>query len=938
MDDSGNHRTGPKSAWLKRYLPLTLTVCIGVALSFLLFGLMRHWETRRIEADFHDVSADRSSIIGYNIRTRLLSLNAIGALCDASNEVGREEFRIFVASNVVNESGAEELQWAPRVMAADREEFEAAARREGMADFQIVERSEQGSIVPAARRKQYFPIHFSPNPSGSRRADRNRQGFDLASDPLYTEAIGRACDSGKLTVTGRTPLENHAPEQFGIAAILPVFQHDLPHDTVGSRQENLAGFVVGVFRMLNIVTSGLAPMDPRGVNITILDESAPEGQRFLCHYSSRIAGEATSRYDVEPNIEWTHVAKLDVDGRRWVALCTPTPTFFATRRTWRPWDMLAGGLILTQLLAALVFVSMSRKEQTERLIRQRTSQLSQSEERFRKMAGATQDAIIMMDPKGKISFWNEAATRIFGYSQEDALGRDLHLLLAPSRYHESHKQHFPEFARTGTGPAVGRVLELQGVNSSGEELPIELSLSSVMLNNEWHAIAVIRNIAERKRIERELQGYTQALEAANTSLAAMNETAKTATQAKSQFLANMSHEIRTPLTAILGFADVLLDSVEKQRDIEAAHTIRRNSRHLLRLINDILDLSKIEANRLEMEFMDCSPTNIVADVISLMRVRSDAKQLALDLDYQGPIPATIRSDPTQLRQILVNLLGNAIKFTDSGSVRLTTRLVQEAGQPPRLALSVSDTGKGMAEREMERLFQPFVQGDMSTSREYGGTGLGLAISKRLAVALGGDITVTSIPGKGSTFCVTVDTGPLEDVPMLDSPTEVEAESDKVPRASAGPLPTLDCRVLLAEDGTDNQRLISFILRKAGAQVVVADNGKIACDEALAGRSDAKGDSGNRPEAFDVILMDMQMPVLNGYEATQRLRDAGYAGPIIALTAHAMKDDRQKCLDAGCDDYVVKPIDRGKLLERVSYHTSKGSRIVEQSRQTGPSKQ
>jgi len=922
MNDSLADRAPRKSAWPKRYLPLALTVSIGVAMSFLLFGLMRNWETRRIEVDFHEASADRSSIIGHNVRTRLNSVHALGALYDASEEVSREEFRIFVASNVMNESGAEVLQWVPRVMAADREEFEAAARREGMADFQIVEWSGQGNIVPAARRKQYFPIHFSRNLSGPHRAHRDRQGFDLASDPIYTESLRRACDSGRLTATGRIPLAGQTPERFGIAGVLPIYRRDLPSDTVTSRRENLTGFVVGVFRMINIVKSGLVPMDPRGVDVTILDESAAQGQRFLCHYSSRLAGDAPPRHDANPKPEWTHVAELDVAGRRWSSQCTPVPMFLAARRTWRSWEMLASGLILTQLLAALVFVGTGRKERIEELIQQRTSQLRQSEERFRKMTGATQDAIVMMDSQGRISFWNEAAARIFGYSHQEALGRDLHALLAPARYHGAQREHFPEFVRTGMGPAMGKVLELHGINKSGEELPVEMSLSSVMLNNEWHAIAVIRDITERKRIEQELLGYSAALESANKSLAASNEAAEAATEAKSQFLANMSHEIRTPLTAILGFADVLLDSVDKQQDIEAANTIKRNSQNLLGIINDILDLSKIEAHKLEMEFIDCAPTGIVADVASLMRVRSDAKHLPLEVDFRGPIPAAIRSDPTRLRQILVNLLGNAIKFTETGSIRLTTRLVQQAGEPPRLMFSVIDTGRGMTEQEIGRLFQPFVQGDMSTSREYGGSGLGLAISKRLAAALGGDITVTSIRGKGSTFCATVDTGPLDGVPMLDSPAEAAPKPGKGPERSAGPLPKLDCHVLLAEDGVDNQRLISLVLRKAGAQVVVVDNGKMACDEALAGLSHEEHVPSDRPEAFDVILMDMQMPVMNGYEAARYLRKAGYAGPIIALTANAMKDDRQKCLDAGCDDYVVKPIDRSKLLERVSYHASR----------------
>jgi CheY-like chemotaxis protein len=296
-------------------------------------------------------------------------------------------------------------------------------------------------------------------------------------------------------------------------------------------------------------------------------------------------------------------------------------------------------------------------------------------------------------------------------------------------------------------------------------------------------------------------------------------------------------------------------------------------------------------------------------VASLMLVRADAKGLSFKLQYNGETPATIQSDHTRLRQILINLIGNAIKFTETGSVHLVTRLIDD-GDEPYLQFDVIDTGRGMTEEQKSKLFQPFMQADTSTTRKFGGTGLGLTISKRFAELLGGDITVAATEmGVGSTFRATVTTGPLDDVRMLDdsmSATVVADTANKVTQVFPSSLQ--GCRILLAEDGPDNQQLISFILKKAGADVTIVENGQIAIDKVREARITGA--------SFDVILMDMQMPVLDGYGATRQLRQEDYTGPIIALTAHAMAEDRQKCIDAGCDDYSTKPIDRTKLIAMI----------------------
>ncbi len=422
------------------------------------------------------------------------------------------------------------------------------------------------------------------------------------------------------------------------------------------------------------------------------------------------------------------------------------------------------------------------------------------------------------------------------------------------------------------------------------ERTADLAQTNKILGNE---------IEERGRIEMELR--------------TANALAEESTRAKSDFLANMSHEIRTPMTAILGYSDLLMNAGQTaEQRTDCIQTIRRNGEHLLGLINDILDISKIEAGKMTVEHIECSPMEILSDVTSLMRVRAQEKDLALDIEYAFPIPEKIQSDPVRLKQILINLVGNAIKFTESGGVRLIVRCDEAGGEEARLRIEVVDTGIGMTEEQIEHIFQPFSQADTSTTRQFGGTGLGLSISKRLAELLGGEIVIESTPGEGSSFMVTLQTGGLDGVSMLQKQREEEIPQN--PQAPAAPHSTqLSARILLAEDGPDNQRLISFHLKKAGAEVEIAENGRIAYDRALAEWKDET--------PFDIILMDMQMPVMDGYEATTELRHEGYTGPIIALTAHAMAGDREKCLAAGCDDYTTKPITKEVLLGVIQSHLS-----------------
>jgi signal transduction histidine kinase/ActR/RegA family two-component response regulator len=390
------------------------------------------------------------------------------------------------------------------------------------------------------------------------------------------------------------------------------------------------------------------------------------------------------------------------------------------------------------------------------------------------------------------------------------------------------------------------------------------------------------------------------LASVNRSLQALFQEAEHASRAKSEFLANVSHEIRTPLTAILGYADLLQ---EEQRStatsaicIEATEAIDRNGSHLLRLINDILDLSKIEAGKLQIDRVAFSLPDLLDEIVSQMSLRAEAKGLRFEERRSPHLPVQIESDPTRLKQVLLNLVANAIKFTDAGHVRLIVEPGSAAGGQASLCFTVEDSGVGIDADTLQKLFKPFVQADASTTRRYGGTGLGLAIAKRLAEMLGGTLTAQSEPQRGSRFTLRIEVAHADAARLSSRAPQASPQHDQ--RWSLVPP---GARILLAEDGIDNQRLISRLLERAGLVVDVVENGLAAIERLTSGAE------------YDAVLMDMQMPCVDGYQATRELRARGCALPIIAITANAMVGDREYCLEAGCDEYVTKPIDRSALF-------------------------
>jgi PAS domain S-box-containing protein len=517
------------------------------------------------------------------------------------------------------------------------------------------------------------------------------------------------------------------------------------------------------------------------------------------------------------------------------------------------------------------------------------------------------EGLLVIDPKGQIVLANRAFADVVGRPGDELIGKRAATLAWTNKAKASiHADETPWAASLSDARSRHNVvIYLQDAQGQRRTFMVNCSPVPGAGGKPAGVLVSFDDVTALEEKEIELRVARDAADAAN--------------RAKSDFLANMSHEIRTPMNAILGFTELLrrgyqhsAQDARKYLDI-----IHGSGTHLLELINDILDLSKVEAGRLDVERVPCAAHEVVQDVVRVMNVRAEEKGVELRVEFPETLPATVLTDPSRLRQIVTNLVGNALKFTQRGSVGVTMRMQSDAG-PPRLVIDISDTGIGIAPDKLDAIFEPFVQAEASTTRQFGGTGLGLAISRRFARALGGDVTVSSVAGQGSTFRVTLETGPLQGVNWLEpqalasareTPTVIETSSWVFPPA----------RVLVVDDGPENRELVRLVLEAAGLAVVEAENGAAALD--TLGR-----------ETVDLVLMDVQMPVMDGYTATRMLRERGCTTPVLALTANAMKGFEREIDAAGFSGHLTKPVDIDAMLAELAQRL--GGRRIEASANSG----
>lgn len=504
------------------------------------------------------------------------------------------------------------------------------------------------------------------------------------------------------------------------------------------------------------------------------------------------------------------------------------------------------------------------------------------------------DCIIGIDQQGRIVEFNPAAEATFGHRRADVLGREMADIIVPDSLREAHRSGLKRYLETRETKVIGKRIEIPALHADGHEMLVELAITVVEESDGIVFIAYLRDITKRKQAEEELRQAKLRAEQAN--------------EAKSRFLAMMSHEIRTPINGILGILSLLRDTDPTAEQANLINTGRFSGGGLLQIVNDVLDFSKMEAGRLDLETTNFQLPALMESVFEINELLAAAKGIKLRLDIAEDVPETFSGDPGRIRQILINLVGNAVKFTDQGHISIKVSLGGQEDEQTLVVFNVSDTGIGIPAEKIDDLFTDFTTLNPSYSNDETGTGLGLAICKRLVGMMGGDIGCRSEAGSGSTFWFHL---------ALDKPVDDTAiglpviESSRHAKTKAGNTHPSEVDILIAEDNPTNAMIATLMLEKCGYRVLTAANGKEAVAIASA-------------MPLDLILMDIGMPEMDGIQATDAIRafdDANAEIPIIAMTAHVMADERQRIMEAGLDDYLPKPVNRANLIQKVEYWTN-----------------
>ena len=1020
---------GHRSKHRSQLLLVVAIIVAGAATSSLGYRLLASKEERLGRAQLETDAEQRVRAVERQFRTGVTSIYSISRFIRNSQPGTRDEFRELAQQRLTDSEDVLTFGWMPRIEVPRRSDHERTAGEQGYTDYKITQPDGKGGLVPAEQplAGDFFPVYFAEP------YDRNKPiiGLDLASLPACRRAMDRSIESGTGTVAVTEPIAwtDDQAENNVFFVLRPIIADSAPADTAQIRRARLLGFMAAVIRADAVVENALATFTD-GVDVLLFDDSGVEGRELFCFYDSQARRAQFASAGPLPDLnlpERTPTAQLDVQGRTWSIECAPTPAYLSSRRSRLPGATLLFGTLLTIVVAAYANTLMGRKAEVENLVVRRTSELREANdnlayERFllNTLLDHSPDYIYFKDTESRFIRVSRAVASYLGFGDPSrAIGKTDADVFDP----EITRQYLADERKImATGETIMDKEEEQ-TWSDGRQTWV--STNKVPLRNPQGQIigtfGISRNITARKRMEAQLE--------------AARDAAESASRAKSEFVANMSHEIRTPINAIIGLTELVLDTELDDSQREYLNMALESSESLLSLINDILDFSKIEAGKQEIESAPFNPWELLGDAVRSLAFRAHGKSLELFCHIHSDVPDRLIGDGGRLRQVIVNLVGNAIKFTEAGEVVLEVKRKSEYGDGVALQFTVTDTGIGIPEEKRDAVFAAFVQADSSTTRKFGGSGLGLAICSELVALMGGEIRLESEVGRGSSFHFTlcfepalvgdvdascedlVDTRVLvvddnatnrrileemllswgmkptnasgaeealermqrgreagepfalvltdANMPDVDGFTLAERiKSDDELRptvimmitsgdrpgqiarcnqlgvaayllkpvkqselfdtiltalgistpedhpAAAAELPSGRLEplcILLAEDSIVNQKLAVGLLEKHGHTVVVANHGK----EAVAALES---------QDVDLVLMDVQMPEMDGFQATKIIRDreksTGKHVPIIAMTAHAMKGDRDRCLNAGMDDYVAKPIRAKHLLRTI----------------------
>ncbi len=865
-------------------LAIVIVLGIGITLATTYLSYQAEQQGRLHELE------NRAYIYMSHIRKSLLtnmnSLLSVRGVFNAVPNVSHDEFRIFTEPALISHPEIQFLAWAPRVTREARSAHEHRAAETGLQNYAIMELDGPWQLRTARQRDQYFPV-FYLNPLAS---SREYLGYDFSTDTMFKRHMRKALESGKAVATapiGLNLLVEHEPgevassqDEPGLLVFLAVYHSPHVAQSQQQQEDQLKGYVVALYKLNELFSTAVADLDTQGLSVQVDDISLTDLPREVYSvHSDKQHRNIAGKYRGEVERKNTYQEVLTLAGRDWRFKMRFTDQ--ANRASqWVPNLVFAGGVLFTGFLAAYVIGNSKRRSIIEDMIEERTAELREISERVQKVLDNTGEGICGIDVHGNTTFVNQAALSITGFEEKDFLYRNQHSLI---HHHYPDGRIYPDHEckiyKAFTEGVTTRSDDEVFWHKDGYAIPVEYT-ATPMRDDEGKilgAVVVFHDIRQRKQYEDEL------IEARNY--------AETASRAKTTFLATMSHEIRTPMNGMLGMAQLLEQTSLNEKQATYVKTLIHSGKALLEQINDILDFSRIEAGKLHLENTPLNLKQTCQDLMHLLENGAEAKGLYLRLNYADDCPTLFIGDKLRIRQILLNLVGNAIKFTSSGGVELNISCHGVKASQVRLQFEVKDTGIGIEADKLKHLFDSFTQVDASTTRKYGGSGLGLAISRQLAELMDGDISVSSELGKGSSFVLRLALHETMELAM-ELPENLEQLC-------------FEGRVLLVEDNFVNQQVANAMLTQLGLDVELAENG----EEAL--KKFQQND-------FDLILMDCQMPIMDGYTATQKIRqqEHGERVPILALTANVLPEDVQRCIEAGMNACVHKPIEVDVLQSRL----------------------
>jgi PAS domain S-box-containing protein len=879
----------------------------GLGAALALHAWVGAWERDRVQSALAAHARERAQLLQTKILCSMEALNSISAFVTTRGRIDRKEFHDFVQSALERQPDLQALDWTPVVLLADRARYEAAAKADGSPHCEFTERDAAGRLVPAGRRDQYYPVYYIE----PLKTNDAAVGFDLGSDPTRRKAIVEASRTGLAVATSLIHLVQEKDQELGFVVYIPVYRPE----AIQPSERGLAGVASAVFRVDSLIRPAVEDLATEGLNVSVLDKS--DGDRVIVQSGSG----KTLR-------EFAQRAQLSVAGRQWEIVLTPTPAFLTARQGGQSRAVLLTTLLATVALAGYLYAGFRRTAEIEWRVAFRTRQLSRevvdrkraegsarlAEARYRSIFENSIEGIFQSSPDGKYLSANPSLARIYGYDSIEELVAALTNIAGQLYVEPGRREEF-----IGKVHGSGAVSEFESQIYRKDGTVIWISENARAARDDHGRVlyyeGTVVDITERKIAEGSLRRNRDELESRvrerTLELAAINEALQTeiavrkraedaaaaASLAKSAFLASMSHEIRTPMNAILGYAQILeRDPSLRGMHREALQTVLSSGNHLLGLIDDVLEISKIEAGHAEIRQAEFDLDGLLRDVIGMFRQRCRQKGLDLRIEDLSGDPRRVIGDERKLRQALINLVGNAVKFTDQGSITVRVRPEQDE----RYRFEVIDTGIGIAVEACKAIFEAFNQGP--TDHQRGGSGLGLAICRQHIELMGGTLDVSSSrdgQASGSTFSFAV---------TLATPAEM----------AGGPAPQVNTNLTLArgcsvraivvDDVPENRDVLAQMLAGAGCQVRTAETG-----------AGAIGQMEDVPA--DIIFIDIMMPGMDGIETARQFRRRFAAQPVklVAASASALAHERQEYLDAGFDDFLAKPVRYGQmnqLLQRL----------------------